>query len=83
MLGELKSLLGCSSSHLLRMNDNELLATVSNRVMGDFDEARTIDLDSWLMSETEVLICALIASPNKTSMIERQTTEQWQTGRLN
>lgn len=62
LLDELNTIFGSSPSHLLRIGDKELLAAFNHRIVKDFEEERTVKVNDWLMSETEVLFCALVDS---------------------
>lgn len=62
VLDELEGIFGHPSAHLARLGDKELLAIVKSSITKDFEEAHIFDLNGWLMSKTEVLLCVLIAS---------------------
>jgi len=59
--------LGWPSARLLSLSDAGFLAAINEQVVADFDAAQTIQVDGWVMSETEVLCCGLIASWNRST----------------
>lgn len=74
MLDELHTITDCSPSQLLNISKNELLAIFSNRIKKDFEEERTVDIDGWLMSETEIFFCEIVASHQMQNTESRATS---------
>ena len=65
LLTELVSKLGCPSCYLLDLSNAEFVKAINERIISDFAESKTINVDGWVMSDTEVLCCSLIASHHR------------------
>lgn len=56
----LSSQLGRSSSWVAVHDDAGLRRAIGELIQDDFENARTIEVDGWILSETEILCCHLI-----------------------
>jgi hypothetical protein len=59
---ELSTLLEWVLPQGLRLRpEHEIRSILANRIRADFESRRTVELEGWVLSETEVRLCALLA----------------------
>ena len=58
---DLRSIVGTASPAATRDNRREHLKVIRTRIRRDFAEGRTVNVDGWILSETEVALCVVAA----------------------
>ena len=61
LLDKLKTRIVPEGVPLAELAPREIVARTSRRIRTDFMEERVVDIDGWVLSHTEVLLCALAA----------------------
>ncbi len=58
---EFNNIFGCYSSDLACIDEAKMRTILRNAIMDDFEQGRTVNVDGWLMSKTELFFCALVS----------------------